>query len=137
MKKVIIFGVAIITLASFSFFKAVQPPSLKKVGKSLYQAQTTSGLKAADIEKLKAELTRQYGIKNFTVATTVHYTTSTSAAGKKGYSIADQRVTSAVFQQTMLADGDEEVKQACIYKDCPPGNTTGELVQVLSTYSVN
>jgi len=67
----------------------------------------------------------------------VHYTTVTGPNGKKGVSMAEAKVTSSVFSQTMLANGDEEVKQACIYTNCGSSSTTGELVQVLSTYSSN
>jgi len=138
MKKVTIFCACIVMLASFSFFKTVQPPLYKKIGKALYATPSTASLKPADLTKLKAALTKQYGIKDFTGSIAVHYVTGTSVTGHKAFGIAEAKVSSSVFQQNMLADGDEEVKQACMFVVCSGGGSSlDEAAQVLSANSVH
>jgi len=135
MRTIIINISGILCIASFSFFKDPQPENLKKVGKNLYEVRSATALNLADCEKLKAILGKQYGILSFAQTTTVHYTPVKDMKGR-GLAIAEQKLSAATFQQTMLEDGDVEVKQACIYEDCK-GSQIGDIMQILSNYNIH
>ena len=134
MKKLVTICACVITLAAFSFFKSAQLTYLHKIGGDLYQVSSTASLKPADVVKLKAILSQQYGIKSFAAVTTVHYQPE---KGTKiaGLAMAEQKVSAAFFQQALVENGEpEEVTQKNIYSlDNLPA--IGNIAAVLSTYS--
>ncbi|RWY54069.1 hypothetical protein [Mucilaginibacter gilvus] len=137
MKKVLTMVVCVLALTSFSFFKNAQINSLRKLGKNLYSASSTTSLKAADQEKLKAIFAKQYGIKSFTETTTVHYVAD-KGTKRTGNAMAEQKVSAAFFQQSMIEDGEpEEVTQRNMFSLDKTNPAIGDIAQVLSVYNVH
>ncbi|RWY54070.1 hypothetical protein [Mucilaginibacter gilvus] len=136
MKKLLTISSCILALTVFSFFKNAQTNELKKLGKNLYMVNTTATLKPADQEKLRTILGKQYGIRSFNETVTIHYT-KFKGTKNVGNGIAEQRLGSGAFQQTILQDGEqEEVVAKCIYVACSSSPLTSDVIQVLSTYNV-
>ena len=132
MKKLSILTICVLTLAVFSFFKNVQTGPHKLSG-NLYQVSSVAALKPADQAKLKAIIAKQYNIRSFTAVTTVHYQPE-KGTSRTGNAIAEQKVSSAAFQQTVIEDGEpEEVTQRNIYSltNMP---AIGDVTQVLASY---
>jgi hypothetical protein len=136
MKKVLLIGLCVIIIPIFSFFKNAQLNPIKKIGKNLYQAKSTTWLHIADQEKLKAIIARKYGIRFFTTTIIIHYFPE-KGPRFSGYAIADQKLGDGVFTQTLIEDGaDIQVLQRCIYTTCSTIPEVGDIVRVLSNYNV-
>lgn len=137
MKKVFTLVVCVITLTVFSFFKNAQLNNLRKVGRNLYEANSTASLKPADQARLKAILSKQYGIKSFTTTTTIHYTPE-KGTKRSGNAMAEQKVSAAFFQQNMIEDGEpEEVTQRNMFSLDKSNPAIGDVAQVLSAYNIH
>ncbi len=135
MEKVIRLIAGIIVLAVFSFFKNAQLSALKKVGKNLYELKTTSALNVPDRARLKAVIAKQYGIRSFSQTITVHYTPQKGLKGN-GVAMADEKISDTDFTTTIIEDGDEDVKQSCIFSDCSNNPAIGDMLQILSNYNI-
>ena len=136
MKKVLTITLCVIAVAFFSFFKNTQQSGIKKIGNNLYQMTSTGALKSTDEIKFRDLLVKRYNIKSFAQVVTVHFTREAGLKGN-GLAMAEQKLSAAAFTQTILEDGDEEVKQSCIYSSCNANPSMGDVVQILSTYNVN
>ena len=136
MKKLLTIGTSVLILTAFSFFKNAQINSLKKIGKNLYQVNSIASLKPADQEKFKRLIGKQYGIRSFNETVTVHYT-KFKGTKLSGNGIAEQKIGTGAFTQTILQDGDpEDVVAKCIYVECKTNPLTSDVIDVLSTYNV-
>jgi hypothetical protein len=132
MKKLSILTICVLALAVFSFFKNVQTGPRKLSG-NLYQVSSIASLKPTEQAQLKAILAKQYNIRSFTAVTTVHYQPE-KGTSRTGNAIAEQKVSAAAFQQTVIEDGEpEEVTQRNIYSltNMP---AIGDVTQVLASY---
>ena len=134
MKNVFTPAACVLTLLTFPFFSSPQPSSLKKISGNLYEVKTTGSINASGQAKLKTILSREYGIKSFSEAVTVHYSPEKGLKGD-GMAMAEEKLSSSAFEQTILEDGDEEVKQSCIYINCSANPAMGDILQVLTTYN--
>jgi hypothetical protein len=136
MKKITRLIAGIIAITLFSFFKNAQLSVLKKVGKNLYELKTTNTLNAPDKARLKAIITKQYGIRSFSQTITVHYIPEKGLKGN-GVAMADEKLSDADFTATIIEDGDEDVKQSCIFSNCSNNPAIGDILQILSNYNIN
>ena len=126
----------IIALAVFSFFKNAQPSALKKLGKNLYRLKTTATINTADQARLRAIIARQYGIRSFNQTVTVHYLPEKGLKGN-GVAIAEEKINNAGFTESLIEDGNEDVKQSCIYANCSSNPAVGDILQILSNYNIH
>ena len=136
MKNILLPLCGIIVLTLCSFLKNPQPEPLKKISKNLYELKTTASLSSAGQAKLKVIIAREYGIRSFSDAVVVHYSPEKDLKGN-GVAMAEQRLSAAAFQQTILEDGDEEVKQSCIFTNCSSNPAISDILQVLTTYNAH
>lgn len=135
MRKVLGIGVCLLVIVSFSFFKSAQQGGLKKIGKNLYELKSTTALSTTDQAKLRTIIAKQYGIKSFNQTITVNYVPEKGLKGN-GVAMAEQKVSNADFSTTILEDGDEEVKQSCIYINCSNNPALGDVLRLLLNYNV-
>jgi len=134
MKKIMILMLCILCMTMFSFFKNAQPAALRKVSKNLYEVKTTRSLNVAGQVKLRAIIAKEYGIRSFNETVLVHYIPEKDLKGN-GVAMAEEKLSSSAFQQTILEDGNEEVKQSCIYTNCSSNPAISDILQILATYN--